>query len=158
VAASAAGAGFTLGALVWILSSDAATGAVRRAFAVSTGVVLRLLGNDVVVRGTDIVSGPFGISVVTACTGLLVTGLYLAAVAAYPASWRARLTGVGLGTAGLFVVNVVRLASLYYVGRYWREALDPIHQLVWQSLVIAIAVALWLVWAGRADVPRRRGA
>ncbi len=158
VAASAAGAGSALGALVLVLSSDTATTAVRRAFAVTTGAVLNLMGNRTIVRGTDILSSEFGISVVTACTGLFVTGLFVAAVAAFPASWRARLAGALIGLAGLFVVNVVRLASIYYVGRYWPAALDPIHQLVWQSLVIAIAVALWLLWAGRVDSPKRRAA
>jgi exosortase/archaeosortase family protein len=156
VAASTLGAGSVLGMLVLVLSSDAATSAVRRAFAVATSAVLNLLGNRTVAQGTDILSSEFGISVVTACTGLFVTGLFLAAVAAFPATWRARLAGVGIGLGGLFVVNVARLASLYYVGRYWRAALEPVHQLVWQSLVIALAVSLWLLWAARAGSTTRR--
>jgi len=47
-------------------------------------------------------------------------------------------------------VNVVRLASLFYVGIHWPGILDVVHQLVWQSLVIVIAVSLWLLWAGRS--------
>ncbi len=158
VAASAAGSAGVLAALLWILSSDRATAAVRRLFAVATSAVLNVLGNHTVAQGTEILSNEFGISVVTACTGLFVTGLFLAAVAAFPASWRARLAGAGIGLAGLFVLNVVRLASLYYVGRYWPSALDVVHQLVWQSLVIAFAVALWLLWAGKAEPARRRPA
>ncbi len=148
-----AGAGAVLALHILILSSDAATLAVRRVFAVVTSVLLNALGNATTVSGTDIVSSRFGISVVTPCTGLFVTGLFVAAVAAFPTTWRARLIGAAAGLAALFAVNVVRLASLYYVGIYWRSALEPIHQLVWQSLVIAAAVSLWLVWAGRA--PRR---
>jgi exosortase/archaeosortase family protein len=158
VAVSAAAAAAVLAALLWVLSTDRATAIVRRLFAVATSAVLNVLGNHTAVQGTDIVSSKFGISVVTACTGLFVTGLFLAAVAAFPASWRARLAGAGIGLAGLFVLNVVRLASLYYVGLYWPSALDLIHQLVWQSLVIAFAVALWLLWAGRAEPARRRSA
>ncbi len=158
VAASVAAAATVLAALVWVLSTDRATAIVRRMFAVATSAVLNVLGNHTAAQGTDIVSSGFGISVVTACTGLFVTGLFLAAVAAFPASWRARLAGAGIGLAGLFVLNVFRLASLYYVGLYWPSALDVIHQLVWQSLVIAFAVALWLLWAGRAEPARRRSA
>lgn len=158
VIASVAGAAGVLGLLVLVLSSDAATAAVRRAFAVATSAALNVLGNHTVVREAEILSNEFGISVVTACTGLFVTGLFLAAVAAFPTSWRARLVGAGVGLVGLFVVNVVRLASLYYIGRYWPNVLEPAHQLVWQSLVIAIAVALWLLWAGRAGVRVRRTA
>jgi exosortase/archaeosortase family protein len=156
VAASVAAAAAVLAALLWVLSSDRATAVVRRLFAVATSAVLNVLGNHTVAQGTEILSSEFGISVVTACTGLFVTGLFLAAVAAFPASWRAHLAGAGIGLAGLFVLNVIRLTSLYYVGRYWPSALDVIHQLVWQSLVIAFAVALWLLWAGRAEPARRR--
>jgi exosortase/archaeosortase family protein len=153
VATSVAGAGFVLGLLIVLLGDDRATWALRRVFAVATSALLNALGNATVVRDADILSNRFGISVVTACTGLFVTGLFLAAVVAFPASWRAKLVGAGIGLVALFAVNVVRLASLYYVGVYWRSALEPIHQLVWQSLVIAFAVSLWLLWAGRVSKP-----
>jgi exosortase/archaeosortase family protein len=158
VATSVAGAGVVLGLLIALLGDDRATWAIRRVFAVATSALLNALGNATVVRDADILSNSFGISVVTACTGLFVTGLFLAAVAAFPVSWRAKLAGAGIGLAALFAVNVVRLASLYYVGMYWRSALEPIHQLVWQSLVIAFAVSLWLLWAGRVSKPSGRAA
>jgi exosortase/archaeosortase family protein len=142
-----------LGLLIVLLGDDRATWVLRRVFAVATSALLNALGNATVVRDADILSNRFGISVVTACTGLFVTGLFLAAVVAFPASWRAKLVGAGIGLVALFAVNVVRLASLYYVGVYWRSALEPIHQLVWQSLVIAFAVSLWLLWAGRVSKP-----
>jgi len=153
VATSVAGAGIVLGLVIVLLGDDRATWAIRRVFAVVTSVLLNALGNATVVRDADILSSSFGISVVTACTGLFVTGLFLAAVAAFPASWRAKLAGAGIGLTALFAVNVIRLASLYYVGMYWRSALEPIHQLVWQSLVIAFAISLWLLWAGRVSKP-----
>jgi len=158
VATSVVGAGAVLGLLIALLGSERATWAIRRVFAVATSALLNALGNATVVRDADILSSNFGISVVTACTGLFVTGLFLAAVVAFPASWRAKLAGAGIGLVALFAVNVVRLASLYYVGMYWRSALEPIHQLVWQSLVIAFAVSLWLLWAGRVSKPSGRAA
>ncbi len=155
VIASVAEAGAVLVLLIMVLGNERATLAVRRVFAVTTSVLLNALGNVTAASGTDIVSNGFGISVVTACTGLFVTGLFLIAVAAFPTTWRAKLVGASAGLATLFVVNVVRLTSLYYVGTYWRSALEPIHQLVWQSLVIAVAVSLWLLWAGRATKPSK---
>lgn len=141
-------------ALFCVLSSDAATSAVRRSFAVATSFVLNALGHRTVAQGTDILSSSFGISVVTSCTGLFVTGLFLVAVAAFPASWKARLVGAAIGLVGLFALNVVRLASLYYIGLHWPVAFNSMHQVVWQSLVIAAAVSLWLLWAGRASPGR----
>ncbi|MEW5825646.1 MAG: hypothetical protein AB1778_02340 [Candidatus Bipolaricaulota bacterium] len=137
-----------------LVENEAAMTAIRRMFAASASAVLNLLGQGTVVRGSEVLSAQFGISVVTACTGVFLTGLFLVAVSAYPVSWRARATGAGLGILGLYAVNVLRLVSLFFVGVHWPTALEPIHQLVWQSLVIGIAVAMWLAWAARAA--RRR--
>ncbi|MEN6368381.1 MAG: archaeosortase/exosortase family protein [Thermotogota bacterium] len=146
------------GAWIALLVNETALGWVQRAFALATSAVLGTLGCGTSVVGTSIVSEQFGISVVTACTGLFAMGLYLIAVLLFPASWRARLAGCVGGVCVLFVVNVVRLVSLYYVGVHWPSALDVVHQVVWQSLVIAIVVAMWLLWAGRASQrPERRG-
>ncbi|MGD9675814.1 MAG: archaeosortase/exosortase family protein [Candidatus Bipolaricaulia bacterium] len=138
-----------------LLLSDAAMAGVQRAFAVVTSAILGVLGRGTEVHGTSVISEQFGISVVTACTGWFATGLYVLAVLAYPATWKARLVGCVAGSAVLFAVNVVRLVSLYYVGVYWPGSLDVVHQVVWQSLVIAAVVAMWLLWAGWASSERR---
>ncbi|MFC2078776.1 hypothetical protein ACFLSZ_02230, partial [Candidatus Bipolaricaulota bacterium] len=119
--------------------------------------ILNLFGQNTVVVGTTVQSSLFGISVVTACTGIFITGLFLIAVVAFPARWLSKLIGAGIGIGGIFVVNIVRLVSLYFIGVHWPGFLDQAHQLIWQSLLIVIAVALWLLWAGRwAHAPRTR--
>ncbi len=147
--ASAIPAALVLTALILVGQSAGITLALRRFFAAAAGWVLALFGADVMVRGTEIASPAFSISVVTACTGLFVTGLFLTAVAAFPSSWRARLIGAALGVLGLSVLNIVRLVTLFCIGVRWPGMLDVAHQLVWQSVVIVAAVALWFVWAGR---------
>ncbi len=135
--------------LVVLASSRTAMATIQRALAGLTSGILNLLGQSTSVIETTVQSHLFGINVVAACTGVFLTGLYLVAVAVLPTRWRAKLVGAGIGIAGIFVVNLVRLVSLYFVGVYWPNILDPVHQLVWQSLVIVLAVALWLWWAGR---------
>lgn len=142
--------------LVWVAGSEPVMGAVQGGLARITSGILNGLGHRTSVSGSTVSSDLFGITVVTACTGLFTTGLFLIAVVAYPAGWRSRLLGAGLGVGGLFALNIVRLVSLYYIGVHWPEFLDSAHQLVWQSLLIVCAVALWLLWAGRwAHAPRR---
>lgn len=146
-------------ALAWIVfvSSDAAMGVLQRGFAVVTSATLNVLGHSTVAVGTLVLSDRFGISVVTACTGVFAAGIYLIAVFVFPTTWRAKLAGAALGVVVLSSVNVIRLVSLYYVGLHWPAALDIIHQLVWQSLIIVLAVSLWLLWAGKASRPVRKG-
>jgi len=144
-------------AVLWIAEHDGIMSGIQRGYARIASGALNLLGHRTSVVGSTVASSQFGISVVAACTGLFATGLFLVAVAAYPVRARAKLVGSAIGIAGIFVVNIVRLVSLYYVGIHWPSALYAAHQLVWQSVLIVFAVGLWLVWAGRAR-PARRGA
>ena len=141
----------------WVAGSDAAMAVIQRTFAQTTSLVLNVFGSGTVAEGNVVFSEDFGITVVTACTGIFATGLFLLAVVAFPATWISKLIGVSIGIAGLFVINVIRLASLYVVGIHWPSILDPVHQLVWQSLLIVLAIALWLLWASRASAIRGGG-
>jgi hypothetical protein len=48
---------------------------------------------------------------------------------------------------GIFIINEVRLISLFYIGIYAPAIFDTTHLLVWQSLMILFALGLWLLWA-----------
>ncbi len=142
--------------LVWIAGSDSAMAGLQRLLAQITSGILNLFGQQTTVAGSVVSSELFGINVVTACTGLFTTGLFLIAVVAFPTGWRSKLIGAGIGLGGIFLVNVIRLVSLFFIGVHLPGFLDPAHQLVWQSLLIVFAVALWLLWAGRwAHAPKR---
>jgi len=146
-----------LAVLIILAGNETAMGGIQRLLALISSAILNVFGQDTVVVGTTVQSSLFGISVVTACTGIFITGLFLIAVAAFPTRWLAKLIGAGIGIGGIFVVNIVRLVSLYFIGVHWPGFLDQAHQLIWQSLLIVIAVALWLLWAGRwAYAPRTR--
>jgi exosortase/archaeosortase family protein len=143
--------------LVLVAGNDTIMGGAQRALATISSGILNLFGQDTVVVGTTVQSTAFGITVVTACTGAFLTGLFLIAVVAFPTRWLSKLIGVGIGVGGIFLVNIVRLVSLYFIGVHWPGFLNEAHQLIWQSLLIVIAVALWLLWAGRwAYAPRTR--
>jgi len=144
-----------VGVLIVLVTHEHGMTGVKAAYAVLTHTTLRLLGQPTTVTGSVVQSGRFGITVVTACTGLFVTTLFVVAVLLFPASWVAKSIGAAVGVIGIAVVNVVRLVSLYFVGVYWPQFFDLAHQLVWQSLLIVIAVSLWLVWAGRTTGRKR---
>jgi len=144
------------GLLIVLAMSDRAMEGLQLAYATAANSVLHLLGHPTQIAGNVVGTGDFGITVVTACTGLFTTALYLVAVALFPTTWMRKLAGVGIGICGIAILNIIRLVSLYHVGVHWPAALDVVHQLVWQSLFIAFAIALWLLWAGRAT-SRRRG-
>ncbi|MGB2983759.1 MAG: archaeosortase/exosortase family protein [Candidatus Bipolaricaulia bacterium] len=142
--------------LVWTASADRVMAGIQGGLARVTGAILTGLGHGAVVEGNTVQTTLFGISVVTACTGLFITGLFIVAVIAYPARVLSKMIGVAIGIGSIFVLNIVRLVSLYFVGVHFPRFLDTVHLLVWQSLLIVCAVLLWLLWAGRcARIPRK---
>ena len=123
----------------------------------SYGVLLLLgaLGGFPVHKiGTIMGSGAFEVDIAPACSGAVPTSIYLAAVFAYPTSWRARWLGSAIGIGVIQAVNVVRVTALFLIGLYFRQVFHDTHVYVAQALVVCIAVALWLYWATRfADAP-----
>ncbi len=117
--------------------------------------VFSLLGGFPVHReGTIMGSGAFEVDVAPACSGAVPTSIYLAAVYAYPTSWRARAIGTAIGIGVIQLVNVVRVSGLFFIGLFFHEVFHDTHVYVAQALVVCVAVALWLFWATRyADAP-----
>lgn len=99
-------------------------------------------------------SGSFEVDVAPACSGAVPTSIYMAAVFAYPSTWRSRLLGAALGIVTIQLVNIVRVSALFLIGLFFHEIFHDTHVYVAQALVVCVAVALWLFWATRyADAP-----
>lgn len=123
-----------------------------------SGALLYVIGMifDFPVRidGTNLASGEFIVDVSPACSGAVPSMIYLAAVFAFPTSWRSKLIGAGLGVSIIHGVNLLRVVALFIIGLFFNEYFHETHVYVAQALVVAIAVATWLFWAGRfADAP-----
>jgi exosortase/archaeosortase family protein len=117
-------------------------------------VIGALAGFPVHKMGTIMGSGNFEVDVAPACSGAVPTSIYLAAVFAYPTSWRARGIGAAIGIGVIQLVNVFRVSALFLVGLFFHEIFHDTHVYVAQALVVCVAVALWLYWATRfADAP-----
>jgi exosortase/archaeosortase family protein len=113
-----------------------------------------VVGFPVHLDGTNLASGSFVVDVSPACSGAVPSMIYLAAVFAFPTSVRAKMIGAGLGVGVIHCVNLLRVVALFIIGLFFNEYFHETHVYVAQALVVAIAVATWLFWAGRfADAP-----
>ncbi len=125
------------------------TGLVAKA----SGAVLGVLGQDVQMYGTIIRSPRFAVNIRNGCNGVEAMLIFLAAVLAFPAPWRSRLTGLALGIVAIQLVNLVRVVALFLTGAYFPRFFDTSHTVVWQTVVILFSVLLWIVWARRFAAP-----
>jgi len=134
------------------------TGWIARA----SGKVLNALGETVTVHGTEIRAAGFGVNIENGCNGVETALLLAAAVLAFPAGWRQRLTGFFFGFLAIQVVNIIRVVSLVWIGRHRPALFDSSHTVIWQSVVVLFGVLLFLLWASRqtrrAPAPREEGA
>jgi len=146
------GGGFTLVSVNWV--NDHAIEPFTAGIARVSGFILNLLGQHVTMQGTIISSPRFAVNIRNGCNGVEAMVILLAAIVAFPAPWRARLAGLGIGAVAIQLVNLIRVVALFLTGAYLPRFFDTSHTVVWQTLVILSAVLVWILWAQRV-VPRR---
>src|SRR6185295_16636364 len=132
------GGGFTLISVNWVNDHviEPFTGGIARV----SGATLRMLGQPVTMQGTMIRSHRFAVNIRNGCNGVEALLIFLAAVLAFPASWKSRLTGLTLGILAIQVVNLVRVVALFLTGVYFPRIFDASHTVIWQTIVILFGV------------------
>lgn len=113
----------------------------------ATAFLLRSFHQQIAVAGTIIYSPRFALDVRTGCNGVEAMMVLAAAMLAFPATLRSRVAGMLAGVAAIQIINLVRVASLVWLGEHHRPLFDFIHVGVWQSLVILAAVSMFLFWS-----------
>jgi exosortase H (IPTLxxWG-CTERM-specific) len=114
-----------------------------------SAAILGLVGERVVTEGTVIRSSLFAVDVKNGCNGIEAALLLVAAMLAFPAPAKARVLGIAAGLAAIQAVNLVRIVSLFWLGAHRRDVFDLFHAAVWQTLLILLAVGIFLVWGRR---------
>lgn len=115
----------------------------------ATGFMAKVFDQAAIVAGTTVLSDGFAINVVKGCTSLAPFAIFVAAVLAVPTSLSRKLLGIVGGFVALATLNLVRTTSLLYLGSAFPSVVEAVHLLVWQSIMILLAVVLWLWWRSK---------
>lgn len=91
-------------------------------------------------------SSGVGVSIEAGCNGVEACIVLIAAMMAFPASWRMRLVGIALGILAVQAVNVLRVLSLFYLVEWNREWFEFAHLYLWQALIMLDVLVVWLLW------------
>lgn len=145
------GGGFTLISLNWV--NDHVIEPFTSGIAGASGTVLGAIGQPVIREGTILRNARFAVNIRNGCNGVEAMLIFLAAVLAFPASWKSRLAGLGLGILAIQAVNLVRVVALFLTGVYFPRIFDTSHTVIWQTIVILFGVMLWIFWANRFAAP-----
>lgn len=121
-------------------------GPLARLIATLSALILALFG-DSTASGQYLNFNGFGASVEGACDGVQPTYVYVAAVLAFPSRWRSKGLGILIGIPAIFIMNLLRVVTMMICGAYWPALFERVHLYVWQALVIALTMAVWVFWA-----------
>ena len=129
---------------------------------VSTALV-NAVGEPATVAGTEIRSAGFAVNIENGCNGVETLLLFVSAILAFPAALRWKAIGLLAGFAAIEILNLVRVVSLFWIGRHHPLLFSSAHTVIWQSVVVLFGVLLFLLWAARPTAaaalagPRRGG-
>lgn len=110
-------------------------------------VVLRWFGVHAQAVGLSLTSPRFSVTIYNGCNGLEASIVLLSGILAFPARFRWKALGVGMGLLVIHVVNLVRVLSLFVLGMVNRQWFSAFHNVIWQVVIVVLAVALLVVWA-----------
>ena len=105
---------------------------------------------DVIAVGTTLTAPGGGINVLKGCEGTEVVFLLLAAFAVAHMSWRARLTGMVVGTMLVYVLNQIRVIALFYAYRQDPVLFDQLHGTLGPLTMILLVGAYYFFWLARS--------
>jgi archaeosortase B (VPXXXP-CTERM-specific) len=95
---------------------------------------------------TTIFFGPFPVEIIEECSGIYEALLLGAALLAFPTSWYKTALGFAIGFPLIYAMNIVRIAVLLVIGRYFPHSFDFLHLYFWQGTMIAMVASTWLIW------------
>lgn len=116
-------------------------------YASISGKVLAWLGYSNIVVA-DIISSPqvFSVSVKKGCDAAEPMAIFMAGIVAFRAGIIDKLWGLSIGLAILFVLNIIRVVTLYVAGIHFPDFFEIMHLAVWQVIFILVAVVIWFLW------------
>lgn len=119
--------------------------------------LINLFGVKSVLSYKSITSSSFSVLVINQCNGVFTTGIFISAVLAFPARIREKMIGILLGVFSIFVINVLRIVGIFFVGIKFPNLLHEAHVWVAQTLVIILSISVWLLWVeGFVGLPAKK--
>ncbi len=116
-------------------------------YAYLSGKILYLTGYSNFVAGDIISSGTsLSVSIKKGCDAAEPMAIFVAAVIAFPATYKSKFAGLLFGIPILFLLNIVRVFTLFIAGVHYPDFFETMHLAVWQVLFIIFAIMLWVLW------------
>ena len=115
--------------------------------------ILNIFGQETRASGESIFSSEFSIQIKKGCDAIAPMILYTLSILFFPVAFKKKPKGILIGLALLFLLNIIRIVTLYLTGKYAYPIFDMMHTDVWQILFIVFTLYLWLRWLRSVNKP-----
>ena len=118
------------------------------------GSLVNLMGGQCHVSGDSIWSASYAVTVSPECSALEYAGFLSAALLSFPSPFRCKIAGILAGVAILVILNLVRIASLYWIGVRFAASFAAVHVTVWPGALVVVTLLIcvcWLRWVTRKN-------
>ena len=113
--------------------------------------ILNAMGEGVTRNGTIIAGGGFAVDIKNGCNGVEAMLFLCAAMLAFDAPLKMRIAGILLASFGVQLLNLIRIVTLFLLGRHRREWFETFHLAIWQSVIFGAAVLMFIIWTSRVQ-------
>ncbi len=132
--------------LTWAVDLPNRLTAVQEFLAASAMQIAALAGSAARVVGDQIFVRGLTININYECTGAYVLLILITFLVSYPARWRSRLLGIGVGVAALSLVNIIRIAVLIRIAEIRPDLFAYFHEYVWQGVFLVLVIVYAMAW------------
>lgn len=90
--------------------------------------------------------GVANVFVGTGCNGLEMIALFAGFILIFSGSWKNKIWFIPLGIIILHFLNIIRVISLIFIGRYSLESLNFNHHYTFAIIMYCIVFGGWMIW------------
>lgn len=106
---------------------------------------------------TQLTFAGFPMEIVLECTALHYMIIFVAGVLAFSShSLSYRAAGIVIGTLAIFLLNILRIGVIGFIGRNFMNLFTFVHAYLWQGMFALLVLLLWAIWVNGRRIFNRK--
>ncbi len=110
------------------------------------GPFLKYFYNDLIYADNYIMLQDFRVNINFGCDGTEPIFIFIFAVLAFPSKIIKKLPALLFGSIIIFIANLIRISSLFYIGLRHHNYMDTFHNDIFPFAIILIEFGIWIYW------------
>ncbi|MFZ6050974.1 exosortase X [Halocola ammonii] len=95
------------------------------------------------------IAGSTGVLIGPECDGMVLFGLFIAFIVAFPGPWKHKLWFIPMGLISIHLINSLRVIALVLIQYYRPQWLAINHDYTFTIIVYAFVFLLWYLWVNK---------